>query len=475
MTKSKIFLWICLSFISGIFINSIFSLSQPFLLGFLILSVFLISIFWEKKKIVFIGFCFLFFFSGLVRMEAAKEIILNSQLTALNDTERTISLTGEVVAEPDLREDNAKITVQPDGINGKILVTVNRYSGYHYGDRLKLTGKLKTPAVFTDFNYKDYLSKDGIYSVMYWPEVELIETSQGNFFYEKILQIKDSLRNSVYQNLSPPQSSVLGAIILGDKRNLSEDLKEKLNITGLRHVTAISGMHIMIMAGALMSLFISFKFTRSKAFYLTIFFLFLFILMVGAPSSAIRAGIMGGLVLFAAKIGRPKTASRAIILAATAMLVFNPLLLKSDVGFQLSFLATIGIVYLTPFFKKWLKVQVLSMTLAAQIFTLPLLVYNFGYISLIAPITNLLIVPLIPLIMILGFLSGLAGLFWQSLGWVFSFPAWLFLTYLVKVADFFSQLSFSAVFFEISWVWLAVFYFFLISAAYWLNKKEKIW
>ena len=427
-----------------------------------------------------IGFCLIFLVTGIWRHQATELKITNSELRSYNDLEKNITLKGQVIGEPDIRANNIKLTIRPENIDGKILVTANRYPEYQYGDKLKITGKLETPQDFGEFSYQNYLKKDGIYSVMSWPEIELIEKNQGNFIYAKILNFKNKLRESIYQNLSPPQSSILGAVILGDKRKISEDLKQKLNISGVRHITAISGMHIMILSGILMYLGIALGLYRGQAFYFAITLLLLFIIMAGAPASAIRAGIMGGLFLLAQKVGRLKSASRVIVFAATVMLAFNPLLLKLDVGFQLSFLAVMGIIYLMPIFQYYFLKRfpikflggLLSMTLAAQVFTLPILIYNFGYMSLIAPITNILIVPFLPFIMISGFIFGLSGMILQPLGWVLSWPSWLLLTYLVKVIDFFSQVPKAN--FAISWIWLMVFYLILGYFIWRLQEKQKL-
>jgi len=339
--------------------------------------------------------------------------------------EKNVSFTGIVRAEPDVRETCIHLTI------GDILVTAGRYPEYHYGDQLKITGKLEPPPVFDEFNYRDYLKKDGIFAVIYYPKIELLQEGRGNFIYAKILQFKGKLRETIYQNLSPPQGSILGAILLGDKSRMSDDLKEKLNQAGVRHITAISGMHIMILAGILISL--------SHSFYLSLALLFLFILMIGFPASAVRAGIMGGLFLLSKKLGRETSAFRTIVFAAALMLAFNPLLLKSDIGFQLSFLAVLGMIYLTPYLQRWLKSRILSMTLAAQIFTLPVLIYNFGYVSYIAPLTNILIVPLLPFLMGLGLIFALAGLIFQPLAWMISWPVWLLLSYITGIVELFSK------------------------------------
>jgi len=471
MIKSQVFLYFCVALIGGFALSSFIFIPQLVMLGILILGILLISVLWEYKKIVIVGFCLLFLVLGIWRYQEAESKIIHPQ-------QNNITFTGIVIKEPDIRTKSQKLTISVHGRfpglkeGEKILITTNRYPEYRYGDKLKITGKLQIPQAFEDFNYKDYLAKDGIYSVMYWPKIELIEKNQGNPIYAKILSFKNKLRESIYRNLSPPQSSILGAIILGDKRRISEDLKEKLNIVGVRHITAISGMHIMILSGILMYLGMMFGLGRGQAFYFAIILLALYIIMVGLPASAVRAGIMGGLFLLAQKVGRPKAAGRAIVFAATGMLAVNPLLLRLDVGFQLSFLAVMGIIYLMPIFQRWVKIQILAMTLAAQVFTLPILIYNFGYMSLVAPITNILIIPSLPFIMILGFIFGLAGMIFQPLGWILSWPCWLLLGYITKIVDFFSQIPLASLAIEkVHWLWLIIAYLILGSVTWWLNRK----
>ncbi|MCK4474148.1 ComEC family competence protein [Candidatus Parcubacteria bacterium] len=496
MSASKIFFYFCLSFISGIFISSFFPPSLYIIWAGLIFCLILISVFWKYKNLVIFSFYILFLILGVWQHQQYELKITNSELRNYNDLEQKITLTGIVSAESDVRDTNVKLTIKPNKIqNGKILITVNKYPEYNYGDKLKITGFLKTPGIFEDFNYKDYLAKDGIYSVMYQPKIQLLEIQNGREhfspIYKEILKFKNKLKQTIEQNLSPPQSSILGSMILGDKRKISEDIKNKLNITGLRHITCVSGMHIIILSGILMWLGIFLGLWRGQAFYFAAFLLFLFIIMVGAPASAVRAGIMGGLLLLGQKIGRLRASSRAITFAGALMLFQNPLLLKSDVGFQLSFLASFGIIYLMPIFQyyyqkipnfNFVSIQrlfspikdILSMTLAAQIFTLPILIYNFGYFSQISLLTNVLIVPLLPFIMVFGFAFGLAGIISSPLAWILSLPCWFLLTYIVGVINFFSKIPWAVQFLEISWIWLLISYFILGLVTWYLNEKQKL-
>ncbi|MDP3995702.1 MAG: ComEC/Rec2 family competence protein [bacterium] len=470
MVFSKLFFYFCLSFLAGIFFNSFLNFTQLYLLGFLILGVFLVSVFWQHKKIAFAGFILLAVLAGVWREQSVEDKISGSELRQYNDGKEAVFLTGKVVAEPDVRETNVKLTFQPRQIQGKVLVTTFKYPEYKYGDVLKIKGVLEEPGElkeeksssrpFTDareiegFDYQGYLAKDGIYSVSYFPEVELLEREKGSVFYSRILDFKEKLRGVIERNLSPPHSSILSALILGDKRQISDDWKEKLNLAGLRHLTAVSGMHVAILTVILMNLFLGFGLWRRQAILVSLFLIALFIIITGLQASALRAGIMGGLFLLGQYFGRTSFSPRLIIIAAFFMLLANPLLLRYDVGFQLSFLAMMGIIYLGPIFQKWLRIipeflqlrSIVAMTFSAQAFTLPLLIYNFGYFSLVSPLTNVLAVPLLPFLMGLGFIFVLLGAVFQPLGWILSLPVWLLLNYLVKIIEWFSQLPFSAIF-----------------------------
>jgi competence protein ComEC len=156
------------------------------------------------------------------------------------------------------------------------------------------------------------------------------------------------------------------------------------------------------------------------------------------------------------------------------MLVINPMLLFYDVGFQLSFLAALGIISLGSSLKKWLKWDVLIMTVSAYVFTLPILIYNFGQVSLIGLLANLLIVPVVYWITIFGFILVLISLFWSGLAWLLSIPVWLLLTYITTIVDLFSQPWLAKNIENVHWFWLVLFYLFLTVFVYYLKSREKL-
>ncbi|MFH1582240.1 MAG: ComEC/Rec2 family competence protein [bacterium] len=476
MTPSKIFSYFCLSFLGGIFLSSFFSFFQVSLLFISVVSIFLISVLWRYKKIIVLGFCLLFVLLGIVRHQAFKEEFLDLPL------KKEISFVGIVVSEPDVRESNTKLTLgKIDNTEKKILITAPKYPEYRYGDKLRVKGLLEIPIQFDDFNYPGYLAKDGIYYLSYYPKIELLERNKGNFILSNIFKIKNKFRKVISENLSISQSSILGAVILGDKRQLTEELKEKLNLAGVRHLTAISGMHVAILTSILMSFLIGLGLWRKQAFWITLIIISLFIVLTGLQSSAVRAGIMGGLFILAQYLGRQGFSIRTVLFAAAIMLFLNPLLLASDVGFQLSFLAVIGIILFAPILEYYFRKvsnkfqlrNIVSMTLAAQIFTLPILIFNFGQFSVVAPFANILIVPLLPFIMISGFIFVLLGVFWNPLAFIFSIPCWILLSYLNLVVNWLSSLPFAAVFLDIAWFGLTIYYLLVVVFVWWLKKRLK--
>ena len=427
MKKSKIFIWFCFCLILAVFIDSFFT-------GIYIRRLYQIPA--ESKQYI------------------NQEIVFQAK----------------IIKEPDNRIDKINLVVRHKQL-GQVLVAAELGSQYQYGDLLKIKGKLLVPKEYEDFNYREYLAKDRIYFVSYYPDIELLDYGQGNFFYAQILKFKNRLRQVIDATLLPPQTSILKAVFLGDKQSLSDDLKEELNITGTRHIVAISGMHMIIWTQILMYLCLAAGLWRKQAFYFVLILLFLYILMIGFPASAVRAGIMAGLLLLAQQAGRLRSADRAVVFAAAIMLMLNPLLLKSDVGFQLSFAAVLSIIYLKPLIDKLCKSlpnpfklkDILTLTLAAQIGVLPLLILHFGRLSLISPIANLLIVPFLPALMISGLVLTFTGLIWLGLAKIIAWLVWLLLTFIVKIIEYLSQIPLASYSIQsFSWVYLIGYYLVLV-------------
>ncbi|MFH1225916.1 MAG: ComEC/Rec2 family competence protein [bacterium] len=481
MAKAKIFLWLGLSFIAGIALRSWLNINNfPAYLAFLVCLAWLI-IFWQNRKIRLVGLGGIFLFLGILRFNLNLPVIDDRHIAFYHN--RPLNFVGVIKKEPDQRLNQVKLTIGDinilgQAIEGQVLISANLYPAYQYGDRLKINCALTAPGKIEDFDYDRYLARYDIYSVCYYPKIELIAQRQGSKFYQAILKIKGELQTVINQTLPEPQAALLSGIILGERGNITAEWQQRFARAGISHIIAISGMNITIIAGLLVNLMLLLAIGRRKGFYLAVLVLIVFIILIGAPASAVRAGIMGILLLLAQQTGRLGQPLNILVFTAGVMLAINPLLLKSDVGWQLSFLAVLGILYFKPFLEKiksekrdnWQIRESLEMTLAAQFITLPLLVFNFGQWSLIAPLANLLILPVLPLLTMAGLLAPLLGLLWLPLAKILFWPIWLVLSYILKVVAIADALPFAAWQIKFPW-WLVGLAYIIIF--FWLWRENR--
>ena len=371
-----------------------------------------------------------------------------------------VELTGIIVDEPDIRENNQKLVIEIKNSEDKvkILVTVGYDENFQYGDEVMVKGKLEKPENFTtdtekEFDYINYLKKDGIYYLVNYAEVEVLSQGNGSFIKSKLFSFKEKFLEKISFSIREPESLLLGGLILGEKASFSDELRQKFIDTGTIHIVALSGYNITIIAEWIMSVFSWFTFL---SFYLAIsvgvLAIILFVLMTGGASTAVRAGIMAVLVLIARATGRTYDIGRALILTAVIMIAINPMILRYDVSFQLSFIATIAVIYLSPKLEKYFQWvtksfglrDIITVTCAAYIFVLPFILYKMGNLSFVAIPANILILPFIPFTMALGFLTGFVGLFSYILAVPIGFLSYIFLHYELGIINILSSIPFAS-------------------------------
>lgn len=495
MSWPNFFLYCCLSFIFGILLTSFFTIPHPsFFLFFLLIILGLI--FRKKRFFFFFLFSLFFFFGGVLRFNLAQIKVLNDELWNLNNLSKTINFEGVIIREPEIKEKNIRLVVKIEKaeidsfnydvskIRGLMLLTVKKDRIYRYGDRIKFLGKPKTPKSGPDFNWRDWLIKEGIFSEIYFPQkIEIVSRNNANKLYYQIILFKDKFRKTIESFLPSPQDNLLLGIILGDQKQISSLWQEKLNITGTRHIIAVSGMNITILINILMALFLGMGITRKKSFFVCVVFIIFYLFLLGFMPSALRAAIMGIFILLAQFFGRISDGWRPVVFSLVIMLFLNPFLLRYDVGFQLSFLAVSGIIFLSPVINSWLKFlpqekwwnlrEILAITFSAQIFTTPLLIYNFGYISIISPLTNALIEPLLPYLMAFGVFLGSLGIILKPIGYLFSLPCLFLSTLLIFIINNFSCFEWAYKTLSISANILVFWYLFLFLFVWYLQKKFK--
>ncbi len=419
------------SFVAGIAFSSFYGSAGRYLPALIILALCLAISF--DLRIVLPAILILSFVS------------LGSLWLSLSDIRGSDELShfrGTVVEQPDIRDGSARFV-----LSGGVLLVTERHAGHRYGDILEIKGRIVPPEPFDGFDYPGYLAKDGIRLVAYHPEVEKV--GHERTIWSLPISLKEKAVANLRSSLPEPHSSIAAAMLLGEKRGISSKWQEKLSAVGIRHVTAVSGLHVTVAAAIATILFAGLG-GRRKTFFV-IGTIFIFVLMTGMQPSAIRAGMMGGCLAVAGLVGRMSSSSRNVLSAASLMLLFNPLLLKYDMGFQLSFLAVIGIIRLSPsigerlHFLPSIAREVTAMSLSAYIFTLPVALYHFGQASLVFPVANLLIVPILHLVMMLGLAFIFLSLVFAPIASVAAVPLWILLSYFIGVVDLLSGLSWASV------------------------------
>lgn len=449
--RSKFLIFSLLFFIVGLFLAEKISLDLWWLSGIIIGLILGLISFWPKIYFRLIIFILISFCLGLGYFH-----FWDYRQKAVTTTfDKEITIEGQVVGFPDISGSQSRYLLKWQ--DRKIQLTINRYPEYQYGDKLKIKGVLKPP--------NDYLFHQGVLGAVYFPEnVEKTGTS-GNIFLKTIFNFRKKFEDILNRSLNEPYSSFAAGVVLGSKRNIPDSLMSAFNRTGTTHIIAVSGYNVTIMI-VYIGLFLGI-FSRKLKFWGSLFVIITFVLMTGASASVLRAGILAGLMAWGYYEGRRINMTILLLLTASLMLLFNPYMLEYDISFQLSFLAFMGLVYFSPILASWkifkwlpfLPRNLLTETLGAQIFVLPILIYYFGRFSLVAPIVNVLILWLIPASMLIIFMIGLAGFIFLPLAQVIGFFGWLLLKYILIIVERFSALPWAS--FEIKtsqWWWMVLFY-----------------
>ncbi len=449
-----------LSFLLGIVFQKYFN-SDLFFFLFLLLILISVSLLLFKQSKKFPKN--LFIISSLFLLGIFKMSLFDSSLDPnLNQNlNKEFSFTVEVVEERDERDTSNRYIVKPEeSKNSLVLLVSDRTSKFNYGDRLEVVGKLALPKNFetengTEFDYVSYLSKDKIHFIIYQPKITLLE--KGSTLTGKLFSLKSRLMSNVDRVVSEPNSSLVAGLLFGAKQSLGQDLLEKFKDVGLIHIVVLSGYNITIIAASIISIFSYFG-KRNTGFVVSVIFIILFGVMVGLGATVIRALIMSGIAILARYLGRPQDALRALFIAGFTMLFWNPIILFDDPSFQLSFLATLGLIIFTPFISNFISTtklnkfipdkfglrEIVSSTFAVQIFLLPMLVKLSGQVSIISFLVNPALLPLVPIAMLFGFLTALFGLFSYFVSWPFGVISYFVTEIIIRVVELTSSLHFSA-------------------------------
>src|SRR3990167_2022955 len=431
INTNSVFVFI-FGFISGILVSSF--IFVPPILGVLIiflgLVIFLVEKVWKQKvikEVLFLSLAVLSFGLGILRYSIKD---FHESLTP--------SSIGVVINEPEQRENTTRFILLAD--NGeKVLVNTDLYSPVQYGDKVEVGGKLQEPGIIDNedggrsFDYASYLFK-----------------------------IKRSFVQQTKEILTEPYAGLLSGLIVSGKEAMPKDMLEEFRRAGVIHIVVLSGFNLTVIAAFMKMIFRSVRFS--------VVGIILFVIMTGAQATVVRAAIMVLTVILAKRLGRNFSAPRALLVAAFLMLLHNPKILVFDPSFQLSFLATCGLIFVTPIVEKYLSRvpekwglrTTTATTLATQMTVLPLLIYSIGDFSLVSLPSNILILFVIPATMLVGFIATVIAYVSTILALPFTYMAYLLLAWILGVSHYLGNLSFASIALPpVSW-WLVVLVYFAI-------------
>ncbi len=486
MSSDRIFFFCLFSFLVGIGWGLLFG--EHLLFFVLLLSVLGIA-FWTafRVKIVLAGFLFLAFFSfGALRSSHEMQFWQEEK----SNVSREFSGEVRIIKEPVRKDFFRSIELRQEScpkescLSKSILWEAPLETKFSLGEKMSFSCSLKKAENFRpDFDYQMFLAKEGILWIC--PSgtgtYSMLPDTGKNFPSENLFLLKRNFEHALGKSFPEPEASLAQGLLLGGGNRLPDTLRDAFSQIGLSHIVAVSGYNITLVAELVLVLGILFGIWRKQALWVACLSILFFVLFVGAPASAVRAGLMAGVGFVALQSGRLGKPFSLLLLAAALMLFLNPLLLLYDIGFQLSFLATLGILFGAPWFERVFPgdffgkkiLEIAWLTGIIELFVVPLLLFHFQTFSWFSLFANVLLLPLVPFAMMFSFGAGLLFLLLPGAHFLFSVPAYFLLTIITRFAEFFGSFSWvSITLFRPSILFLFVWYAFLIGIFLFFEEKQ---
>lgn len=431
-----------------------------------------------------VGFLLIILVLGAYRVEYAFQALYTNQFHDVRGEE--VVLTGVVVAEPDIRNTQQLLTIATGEPETRVLVQTDRHLPIQYGDLIEAVGVLELPTTFTTdlgrtFDYVGHLAAQGITYRMSFAEVAVLDSGHGNPILSALLTFKQSFMAQVATVLPEPAAGLSFGLLLGVKQALGDALETAFRQTGIIHIVVLSGYNVMLVVAFVTTILGYFLPLRSRV-VVGLLAITAFALLVGLSATVVRASIMAGLFLIAAVTGRCYQVLRGLFVAAAIMILVNPLIVIYDIGFQLSFMATLGLLLIVPRFEtmlmqvpQWLGIRDFFMaTVATQIAVSPLLMYHIGEISLVSVPVNMVVLPMVPVAMLTTFIVGMVSYVSSALALVAAYPAYLSLEFIIIIAESVAALPFATVWVPVfSWWWVGLGYGVIGAAVYWWMRHDE--
>jgi competence protein ComEC len=465
-----------------VFIFTIFGiLSVSFLKNikvYILLCFFILFLFYLVYSVLNYKNKFLAVLTVFISIILGSFLYLSSQKKFLTDFVKG-ERVGFIISNPKVTEFGQSFIFKTNK-NEKVLVNIYSKQSLEYKNILKLDLKCKRPENFetdlnTIFDYKRYLKKDNIYNICSSNKVTIV--SKKPVFQTFLYRFSDGLSKKIRDIFLVPHSEFVAGVLLGDRANIPKDIRKDFTKTGTIHVVALSGFNIAIVALFFERLFYLF-FRKRGALILSSLSIILFVAMTGFLSSAIRAGIMALIVILAKFSYQKYSPIMALFFASFIMIILKPNYLLYDSSFHLSFLATLGIILLSPVFDTYFKflkyktaISTISTTLGAYTMTLPYVMYFFSGVSFIGILANIIVVPLIPILMLFGFIALILGYVSFDISYIFVFITETISKFILKIINIFSSFSFSYSNVDVGLIFVFTAYFLIF---YFIFKNKKL-
>ena len=451
--------YIALGWTAGILLAANSATHQPTIwLVLLVVALIAAALLWRDWRIA--ALCLVAFTLGGLRLS----LVPTTSPVAAHNNLGGLTIEGVVVDAPDVRDYYTILRVAAETVTragatvpteGLVLVRAPSVADAHYGDRVRATGLLITPAEFDTFSYADYLARSGVYSIMSRASVEVLSVGHGSPINTTLLAFKHQASDSINRALPEPAAGLLNGILLGDESSIAPEIHDAFSVTGTAHLLAISGFNMVVLARVMQGLF---RQKRRLAAVAALLSIIIYTLLVGATPPVLRAALMSSLLVIGETIRRKTFVPTSLAFAVLILSFINPTALW-EIGFQLSFFATLGLallanpiteridrlitwifpVSIAGFLRNILS-EPLGVSLAAQLSTIPLTALYFGQLSLVSLLVNLLVVPVQPAILIIGGLATLIAPFAFPLAQAFYWITLVPLAWTTEVVRWFAAL-----------------------------------
>jgi competence protein ComEC len=405
-----------------------------------------------------------------------------------------MAIVGQVVAEPAYSDRSQRLRVAaqlvrlpgeiaPHTVSGDMYAILPRYPAYSVGERLVLSGTLTAPPQLSDFDYRAYLAREGVYSYMLFPRATSLGPGQDVGLAGLVAWSRAGVRAALRRSIPEPQASLAVGVVTGDRSSIPEDVEEAFRRSGTTHILAISGQNITLIVGIIWLAYSKLGGRRRMSpwlFLVVLALLAAYTLFTGSTPSVVRASFMGGVLLLAPLVGRRYDPMAALAVSAALMCVADPDVL-ADAGFQLSFAGMLGITLVAPRLYDWsrryripkLLAIPLSASLGAQAMTLPLVALIAGSISIVSPLATLTAdVVLFPL-MLAGIATGIIGIWVEMLGALFGILTWLSAAWLIWWVELWAAFPWASIAVgEVEVIWVVVYYA-ILGLTLWYRSDDK--